>query len=68
MKFQAASYLVKDGIFGLEASASKLYNLLIRTWLLSSKLIAWECQNLQTCRGHGFKNLGTQHPKQKDKK
>ena len=40
--------LIKDGILSLKASANKLFYLFITPRLLCSKLIAWECQNLQT--------------------
>ena len=42
-------YLIKYGVFSLKASASELNDLLIVPWLLATKLIAWEGQNLQTC-------------------
>lgn len=40
--------LIKYGKFGLKASASELHYLLIIPGLLTTKLIAWECKNLQT--------------------
>jgi len=40
--------LVKDGVLCFEAGAGKLYYLVIGSWLLCSKLIAWKSENLET--------------------
>lgn len=41
-------YLAKNRILCFETGAGKLSNLLIGTWLLTTKLIAWERQYLQS--------------------
>lgn len=46
LTYDRTPYLVEYGKFSLEASACELHNLLIISWLLATKLIAWECQNL----------------------
>jgi hypothetical protein len=51
MKYYAQIYLVKNRILGLEASASKLNNLLVSARFLPAKLVAWESKDLKTC-GH----------------
>ena len=45
-------YLVKNWVLSFESSAGKLKDLLIASWFLCSKLIAWKSQNLQTCIVH----------------
>ncbi|BAS90434.1 Os04g0556350 [Oryza sativa Japonica Group] len=50
--FIALTYLVKNGILSLEASASKLDNLLIGAGFLPSKLIARESQYLKAYKSH----------------
>jgi hypothetical protein len=49
MNYDAPIYLVENWILGLEASASKLNNLLISARFLSAKLVAWESKDLKTC-------------------
>lgn len=39
--------LIKDGEFRFETSADKVHNFIIAFWFLLSKLVTWECQNLQ---------------------
>jgi hypothetical protein len=41
-------YLVENWIFSLEASASKLDNLLISARLLPTELVAWESKDFKT--------------------
>ena len=41
-------YLVENWIFSLEASASKLDNLLISARLLPTELVAWESKDPKT--------------------
>lgn len=56
------AYLIKDGILSLKASANKLFYLFITPRFLCSKLIAWECQNLQTCT-HTKGKINQLHPR-----
>ena len=47
-KYCVQIYLVENWIFSLEASASKLDNLLISARLLPTELVAWESKDLKT--------------------
>jgi hypothetical protein len=47
-KYCVQMYLVENWILSLEASTSKLDNLLISARLLPTELVAWECKDLKT--------------------
>jgi hypothetical protein len=57
-KYDALTYLVKNWILSLEASASKLNNLLVSARFLAAKLVAWESKDLKTC-GHRKFNMSS---------
>lgn len=50
------NHLVKDREFSFEPSANNFLNFFIVSWLLSSKLVAWKCQDFKSWR---WRSLGS---------